>query len=107
MLEQHGLPEPEAPAAELRHGMAPLSVGETLSGATRFASGAGRRGSFGRRPDRTGPGLWSLVKRDIGNLAAADLTQITPAVKRELKMLQYRPAVIDGCFAGTGLALDV
>jgi enoyl-CoA hydratase len=44
--EQHGLPEPEALAVELRHGMVPLSAGETLSGAARFASGAGRHGSF-------------------------------------------------------------
>ncbi|MFF0191296.1 transposase [Streptomyces sp. NPDC005244] len=51
-------------------------------------------------------GIWSLVKRDIGNLAAADLSQITRAVKRQLKMLQYRPEVIDGCLAGTGLVLD-
>ncbi|MFD3591071.1 transposase [Streptomyces sp. NPDC058683] len=48
-------------------------------------------------------GIWSLVKRDLGNLAAADLGQITRAVKRKLKMLQYRPQVIDGCFAETGL----
>ncbi|MEV8623935.1 crotonase/enoyl-CoA hydratase family protein [Streptomyces sp. NPDC051079] len=45
--EQYGLPEPEALAAELRHGMVPLSAGETLSGAARFSSGAGRHGSFG------------------------------------------------------------
>ncbi|MFE0646386.1 crotonase/enoyl-CoA hydratase family protein [Streptomyces sp. NPDC058877] len=44
--EQHGLPEPEALAAELRHGTVPLSAGETLTGATRFAAGAGRHGSF-------------------------------------------------------------
>jgi hypothetical protein len=50
-------------------------------------------------------GVWSLVKRDIGNLAAADLGQITRAVKRKLKMLQYRPEVIDGCLAGTSTAL--
>ncbi|MFG2368225.1 transposase [Streptomyces mirabilis] len=36
-------------------------------------------------------GVWSLVKRDLGNLAAADLSQITRAVKRKLKTLQYRP----------------
>ncbi|WP_418955286.1 crotonase/enoyl-CoA hydratase family protein [Streptomyces tritici] len=46
VLEQHGLPEPEALAAELRHGMVPLTTGETLAGATRFTSGAGRHGSF-------------------------------------------------------------
>ncbi|WP_233227469.1 transposase [Streptomyces sp. I4(2020)] len=50
-------------------------------------------------------GIWSLVKRDIGNLAAADLSQIARAVKHRLKQLQYRPDVIDGCLAGTGLAL--
>ncbi|MFE5590751.1 crotonase/enoyl-CoA hydratase family protein [Streptomyces sp. NPDC056549] len=44
--EQHGLPEPEALTAELRHGMVPLSAGETLSGAARFAAGEGRHGSF-------------------------------------------------------------
>ncbi|MFB6559588.1 hypothetical protein ACFCYH_11970 [Streptomyces sp. NPDC056400] len=43
------------------------------------------------------------MKRDLGNLAAADLGQITRAVKHKLKMLQYRSQVIDGCFAETGL----
>jgi hypothetical protein len=50
-------------------------------------------------------GIWSLVKRDIGNLAAAGLGQITRVVKRTLKMLQYRPVVIDGCLVGTGMRL--
>ncbi|MBD0709633.1 MULTISPECIES: crotonase/enoyl-CoA hydratase family protein [unclassified Streptomyces] len=44
--EQHGLPEAEALAAELRHGMVPLAAGETAEGAARFASGRGRHGSF-------------------------------------------------------------
>ncbi|MFF9016721.1 crotonase/enoyl-CoA hydratase family protein [Streptomyces sp. NPDC014870] len=44
--EQHGLPEPEAMAAELRHGMVPLSAGETATGAAAFATGRGRHGSF-------------------------------------------------------------
>ncbi|WP_323138318.1 MULTISPECIES: winged helix-turn-helix domain-containing protein [unclassified Streptomyces] len=52
-------------------------------------------------------GVWSVVKRDLGNLAAADLGQITGTVKRrKLKMLQYRPQVLDGCLADSGLALD-
>lgn len=50
-------------------------------------------------------GIWSLVKRDIGNLTAADLSQITRAVKGRLKQVQYRPDLVDGCLAGTGLAL--
>ncbi|GGV74313.1 enoyl-CoA hydratase [Streptomyces gelaticus] len=46
MREQHGLSEPEALAAEYRHGLVPLTVGETQAGAERFGSGAGRHGSF-------------------------------------------------------------
>ncbi|MFD7199072.1 hypothetical protein [Streptomyces sp. NPDC059893] len=46
---------------------------------------------------------------DIGNLAAADLNQVIGAVKRKLKMLQYRPEAIDGCLADADadLVLDV
>ncbi len=44
--EQHDLPLAEALANELRHGMGPLMSGESLGGAARFASGAGRHGSF-------------------------------------------------------------
>ncbi|MET8644954.1 hypothetical protein [Streptomyces sp. NPDC004675] len=50
-------------------------------------------------------GIWSLVKREIGNLAAADLAQITKAIKRRLRRIQYRPDIVDGCLAGTGLAI--
>jgi hypothetical protein len=59
---------------------------------------------------RTGPepagGHLVLVKRDVSNLAAADLGQITRAVKRRLKQIQYRPDLVDGCLAGTGLTMD-
>ncbi|MFG2712853.1 crotonase/enoyl-CoA hydratase family protein [Streptomyces goshikiensis] len=47
VLEQHGLAEAEALAGEYRHGLAPLTAGETRAGADRFASGAGRHGAFG------------------------------------------------------------
>ncbi|MEV4926919.1 transposase [Streptomyces roseoverticillatus] len=50
--------------------------------------------------------IWSLVKRDIGNLAAADLGHITRAVKHRLKQIQYRPDLVDGCLAATGLIMD-
>ncbi|MFJ9723943.1 crotonase/enoyl-CoA hydratase family protein [Streptomyces sp. NPDC101209] len=43
-LEQEGLTEEEAMRGELRHGMGVLAQG--LEGAARFASGAGRHGSF-------------------------------------------------------------
>ncbi|MFD8384868.1 transposase [Streptomyces sp. NPDC059679] len=52
-------------------------------------------------------GIWSMIKRDVGNLAAADLTQITTAVKRRLKKIQYRSDLVDGCLAATGLTLDL
>ncbi|MFB0629628.1 crotonase/enoyl-CoA hydratase family protein [Streptomyces sp. AB3(2024)] len=46
VLDQHGLGEADALAAEYRHGIVPLGAGETRSGADRFAAGAGRHGSF-------------------------------------------------------------
>lgn len=45
VLEQEGLSEEEAFAAEWRHGMISLST-DALSGAGRFVAGAGRGGSF-------------------------------------------------------------
>ncbi|MGW0940605.1 crotonase/enoyl-CoA hydratase family protein [Streptomyces sp. NPDC002666] len=45
--EQHGLSEPDALAAEYRHGLVPLTAGETQAGADRFSGGAGRHGTFG------------------------------------------------------------
>ena len=49
-------------------------------------------------------GIWSLVKRDIGERAAANLDRLlTRAVKRKLKMIQYRADLIDGCLTGTDL----
>ncbi|WP_078628112.1 crotonase/enoyl-CoA hydratase family protein [Streptomyces sp. NRRL F-2664] len=44
--EQYGLEEREALAAEHRHGLVPLTAGETQAGADRFAAGAGRHGTF-------------------------------------------------------------
>lgn len=45
-LEQWALDVPEALRNELRLGMESLSSGEAVAGATRFASGRGRHGSF-------------------------------------------------------------
>ncbi|MEV5786453.1 hypothetical protein ACGFWD_41125 [Streptomyces sp. NPDC048448] len=47
-----------------------------------------------------------LVKRDIGNLAAADLSQIPRPVKHRLKQIQYHTERVDGCLTGTGLIRD-
>ena len=45
VLEQHGLDQAQAMANEFAHGEVSLSA-DTLAGATRFASGKGRHGSF-------------------------------------------------------------
>ena len=50
-------------------------------------------------------GIWSLLKRSMVNFAAADLDGLVRIVKRKLK-LQYRPHLIDGCLAGTGLIIE-
>lgn len=44
LLEQEGLPEQEALAVELGHGL--VSLAEAAEGAARFAAGQGRHGSF-------------------------------------------------------------
>ena len=46
-LRQWDLGEEEAIANEMRGGLEVIASGETLSGATRFASGIGRHGTFG------------------------------------------------------------
>jgi enoyl-CoA hydratase len=46
-LRQWDLEEEEAIANEMRGGLQVIASGETLSGAARFASGAGRHGAFG------------------------------------------------------------
>jgi enoyl-CoA hydratase len=46
-LRQWDLAEDEAIAEEMRGGLEVIASGETLSGAARFASGAGRHGAFG------------------------------------------------------------
>ncbi|MFH8520689.1 transposase [Streptomyces gelaticus] len=51
-------------------------------------------------------GVWALVKRDLGNLAAADLSEITRAVKRRLKKIQYALPSSTAASPATGLSLD-
>ena len=45
-LQQWDLSEEEAIVNEMRGGLEVIASGETLSGATRFASGIGRHGAF-------------------------------------------------------------
>lgn len=51
-------------------------------------------------------GVWSLLKRSIVDFVTADLTSLEQLVKRKLKMIQYRPELMDGCLTETGLILN-
>jgi len=46
------------------------------------------------------------MKNGLGNLAAADVDQLTAIIKNRLKSIQYRPGLIDGFLAQTGLTLE-
>jgi hypothetical protein len=50
-------------------------------------------------------GVWSLVKRSLANFAAANLDHLVRVTKRKLKRIQYRPHLLEGCLAETGLTL--
>ena len=42
----------------------------------------------------------------MANFAAADLNSLVRLVKRKLKKIQYRPRLINGCLAATGLRIE-
>ncbi|MFJ8827661.1 IS630 family transposase, partial [Streptomyces sp. NPDC102467] len=51
-------------------------------------------------------GVWSLLRRGpLANAAFADADELSRTLRRGLRQLQYRPDLIDGCLAGTGLAI--
>jgi putative transposase len=47
--------------------------------------------------------VWSHLKRSLANLAKRNLAQPIALVKTRLKRMQYRPALLDGFLASTGL----
>jgi putative transposase len=49
--------------------------------------------------------VWSHLKRSLANLAKRNLAQLTALVKTRLKRMQYRPGLLDGFLASTGLDL--
>jgi hypothetical protein len=49
--------------------------------------------------------VWSNLKRSLANLAKRNLGQLTALVKTRLKRMQYRPGLIEGFLAKTGLDL--
>jgi len=42
----------------------------------------------------------------LANLAAASFSHLVQVIRHGLKKIQYRPGLIEGCLAGTGLSLD-
>jgi putative transposase len=48
---------------------------------------------------------WSHLKRSLANLAKRNLGQLTALVKTRLTRMQYRPALLGGFLASTGLDL--
>ncbi|MGW0601654.1 IS630 family transposase [Streptomyces sp. NPDC002776] len=48
-------------------------------------------------------GVWSHLKRSLANLTKHSLDQLTALVKTRLKQMQYRPGLVDGLTAKTGL----
>ena len=56
--------------------------------------------------DKPTEGAWANMKNGLGNLSARDVDQLAAIVKNRLKRIQYRPALIDGFLAQTGLTLE-
>jgi hypothetical protein len=49
--------------------------------------------------------VWSHLKRSLANLAKRSLSELTALVRTRLKKMQYRPGLLDGFLASTGLDL--
>jgi putative transposase len=49
--------------------------------------------------------VWSNLKRSLANLVKQDISQLTALVKTRLRRMQYRPGLLDGFLAKTGLDL--
>ena len=49
--------------------------------------------------------VWSGLKRSLANLAKHGIGQLTALIRTRLRQMQYRPDLIDGFLAGTGLDL--
>ncbi|MGX7829628.1 transposase [Actinokineospora sp. 24-640] len=51
-------------------------------------------------------GVWSHVKRSLGNLAVTNTDHLADIVRNRLKRIQYRPELLTSFLAQTGLTLD-
>lgn len=51
-------------------------------------------------------GVWAHVKRSMCNLATTSVDHLAAVVRNRLKRIQYRPDLLAGFLAQTGLTLD-
>jgi hypothetical protein len=49
--------------------------------------------------------VWSHLKRSLANLVKRNLAELTALVKTRMRRMQYRPGLLDGFRASTGLDL--
>jgi DDE superfamily endonuclease len=47
--------------------------------------------------------VWAQLKRSLANLTKHNITELTALVKSRLRRMQYRPELLTGFLAGTGL----
>ena len=47
--------------------------------------------------------VWSNLKRSLANLTKHNISQLTALAKTRPKQMQYRPGLLDGFLASTGL----
>ena len=52
-------------------------------------------------------GVWSSMKRSLANLTKQGVDQLATLIKARLRPMQYRPGLIDGFLAKTGLDLTL
>ncbi|HST49638.1 MAG TPA: transposase, partial [Jatrophihabitans sp.] len=50
--------------------------------------------------------VWAHLKRSLANLTKHNLAELTALVKTRLKQMQYRPGLLAGFLASTGLDLS-
>jgi hypothetical protein len=49
--------------------------------------------------------VWVHLKRSLANLAKRNIGQLTALIRTRLKRMQYRPGLLEGFLASTGLGL--
>jgi hypothetical protein len=50
--------------------------------------------------------VWAHLKRSLANLTKHNITELTALVKTRLRRMQYRPSLLEGFLASTGLDLS-